>query len=666
VEGWVLAVDFGTTSTAAALRVEGRVELVEVDGSPRMPSMVFWREGTGGRTGRLVIGEQAQSLGVRAPWCLERTPKRRIGDEFLLLGEQEIRVVDAIAAILRREAEEAIARRGGQTPSEVRLTHPARWGQASLGALREAARIAGFDDPVFMPEPVAAAVHFASNQLAPGEHVAVYDLGGGTFDTAVLRRTEESFEVIGAPGGDEYLGGEDFDERLYLYLGSQLPADQWQQLRESTDRTWTHANFQLLIEARKAKEILSSSPDHDLYLPTPIDQDLHFTAEQFQALILQDLEHTVAELKRTIAGAGLQTADLSAVYLAGGSSRIPLISTLIEQQLGISPETLDDPKSAIALGAAAHTARVRSQPATTTRPAQAATTEIGPITETGPTREPAPEPLVAASEAQPPSGPPPPRPALPPHEPPGPQSPPGERRRGAPRWLPVGIAAAAVVALAVGLPIALSNSSSHTTTTTTTSTADSTTPPTPPTAPTPTTATAGATATTPPSGSGGLAPAARLTTADTTAAIDLGQTATFALSDKGAHGPLLNVRAVRVNAHPVDHSGFLQDTPAGTTLLGVVFQLESSVNFDDTLNAVDFGGTDSMGGNENPNTIVGTSDCTFSGSATAGGPPIQAGQLFTFCLLYGAEPGSHLAEVSASPTSTPQNLGIATATWKLP
>jgi molecular chaperone DnaK (HSP70) len=255
---WILAIDFGTTSTSVALRLGDRVELVEIDGSPRMPSVVFWREGTGGQTGRLMIGAEAENLANRAPWALERTPKRRLGDEFILLGDQQVRVTDAVAAILRTASAEAIRRRGGESPSEVRLTYPARWGSERLEKLRKAAHVAGLEDPTFIPEPVAAATHFASERLKPGEHVAVYDLGGGTFDTAVLRRTDEvSFEVIGVPGGREDLGGEDFDDRLYRYLGAQLEPEQWSSLRASEDNVWRQANLQLMREARKAKETLS-------------------------------------------------------------------------------------------------------------------------------------------------------------------------------------------------------------------------------------------------------------------------------------------------------------------------------------------------------------------------------------------------------------------------
>src|SRR2546423_1847322 len=182
---WILAIDFGTTSTAAARRIGDRVERIQLHAGPQMPSMVFWREGTGASTGRLVLGQEADELSPLAPWCLERAPKRRLGDEFMQLAEKELRVVDVIGAILRQVMNEALSLSGGEPPEEIRLTHPARWGQRRLEKLRQAAMIAGIENPKFVPEPVAAAVHFASERLSIGEHVAVYDLRGGTFDTCV-------------------------------------------------------------------------------------------------------------------------------------------------------------------------------------------------------------------------------------------------------------------------------------------------------------------------------------------------------------------------------------------------------------------------------------------------------------------------------------------------
>ena len=355
--GWILAIDFGTSSTAAARRVGDReVERIQLEGNPRMPSMVFWREGTGsGQTGRLVLGQEADELSSLAPWCLERAPKRRLGDEFMQLGEKQLRVVEVVGAILREVTNEALSLSGGEPPSEIRLTHPARWAKSRLDKLRQAARQAGIENPTFIPEPVAAATHFASERLAVGEHVAVYDLGGGTFDTAVLERTGDSFKVIGKPGGDEELGGEDFDDLLYRHLGEQLPGETWHQLRAADgrkERSWSQANRELLRHARRAKEGLSRSPQYEFYMPQPIDQELHAGAAELERLIAPTLRGTVAELERTILAAGLKPQELAAIYLAGGSSRIPLVGRLIQERLGVMAEHLDDPKAVIALGAA--------------------------------------------------------------------------------------------------------------------------------------------------------------------------------------------------------------------------------------------------------------------------------------------------------------------------
>jgi actin-like ATPase involved in cell morphogenesis len=467
VAGWILAIDFGTTSTAAAVQADGTVSRVEVDGSPRMPSLVFWREGTGStRSGRLVLGEEADELSSLAPWCLERTPKRRIGDEFMRLGEKELRVTDVIGAILRKVADEALRTRGGEPPSEVRLTYPARWSRPRLDKLREAARIAGFDAPVFIPEPVAAAMHFARERLTPGQYVAVYDLGGGTFDTAVLKRTEDAFEVVGRPGGDEELGGEDFDDRMYRYLGRQLPEDRWQSLRTSKERAWTQANRDFLRQARRTKEYLSRSPHSEFYAAPPIDQELHASAETFRELIVSDLEATVVELERTIQSAGLEPSDLAAIYLAGGSSRIPLIARLIQRRLGQLPEYLDDPKSVVALGAASAplTASAGSAPApaaatgTVTAPPSDAARDDRTVTR--------PVPTGAAPPPPPATPPPPPEPTAAPADPSprpgsdgleavavakaGPGGVPGRRRLLAAALVAALVVVAAIVALTSG------------------------------------------------------------------------------------------------------------------------------------------------------------------------------------------------------------------------
>jgi molecular chaperone DnaK (HSP70) len=351
-QGWLLSIDFGTTATAGAMRDNGDGELVEIDNERRMPSMVCWKEKSNGTPGRLLVGDEAENEAAFAPHCLERCPKRKLGQEFILLGSERMRVTDAIGQIFRHVVEEATARQGGRRPRELRLTHPARWGERRLNKLREAAAFAGFDEPLLLPEPVGAAVYFAEKELKPGDHVVVYDLGGGTFDTALLERTTDGFRVIGKPGGREDLGGEDFDDLLYRYLGQQVDQEQWQMLvSPDSDTMWLRAHYDFKTDVRRAKERLSRWPDAKVRTPIPGTPDLEVSAAEFEDLIGGKIDLTISELERTVTTAGKSLEELSAIYLAGGSSQIPLVARRIEETLGTRPRMLGDPKGVIALGA---------------------------------------------------------------------------------------------------------------------------------------------------------------------------------------------------------------------------------------------------------------------------------------------------------------------------
>lgn len=405
--GSCLAIDFGTTATAAAISSRGREQLVEIDGSPRMPSIVCWKAPENGGEGRLLLGEAAENEAALAPHCVERCPKRKLGQELMLLGEARIRVTDAVAQIFVQVIAEATALEGGRVPSELRLTHPAQWGQPKLAKLREAAAGAGFTAVELLPEPVGAAVYFAGQALRTGQHVAVYDLGGGTFDTAVLLRTGENFEVIGRPGGRDDLGGEDFDDRLYRFLSGQLDPDQRTTLTApDADLRWQRAHHDFRREVRRAKERLSKYADATVRNPIAGEPDLRVSRTEFEGLIRTDVAGTIDELERTIAASGQPADTLSAIYLAGGSSRIPLVATLIEERFGRAPRVLGDPKAVIALGAArAHAQRGTTRAASLDEPAPAA-----PLPVSSPaTVDPAPvEQIVvrAAPPARPPARPP--------------------------------------------------------------------------------------------------------------------------------------------------------------------------------------------------------------------------------------------------------------------
>ena len=313
---WVLSVDFGTSATSAAMGRDGGAQLVAVDGGlPRMLSNVFWHQSSG----HLLLGDVADNASATMPWCYEPCPKRKLGQEYLLLGDERVRVSDAVGAILRSVAQDATRMQGGEREVQVRLTHPVRWGAERRNALIEAAAVAGLDEPELVLEPVAAAMHYASERLRPGEHVAVYDLGGGTFDTAVLQRTETGFTVVGVPGGRNGFGGEEFDDRLYRFLGDQLPEDEWLRLRSRSeaegDTAWPKANRQFQRNVRRAKELLTKTSQVDVLVPSPVNRELVLTAEDLNSLIGVDIDDSVDELERTIHTAGTRAgaafSDLS-------------------------------------------------------------------------------------------------------------------------------------------------------------------------------------------------------------------------------------------------------------------------------------------------------------------------------------------------------------------
>jgi actin-like ATPase involved in cell morphogenesis len=348
----VLAVDFGTSNTAAALGVDGAApRLVAVDGSPLVPSSVFL-----GDDGVLAVGRDADRQARLDPSRFEPNPKRRIDEGELLLGLTPVPVVGAVAAVLRRVAGEVVRQLGG--PADVvRLTHPARWGWRRRETLVSASRESGLSEsPMLVPEPVAAATHFAvlsGHELTDGSALAVYDLGGGTFDVAVVARRGGGFEVL-AEAGLADLGGLDFDHAIGEHIGhthaAAADAQAWQALRTPTDPPSRRAARALATDIRDGKEALSRHPHVDIALPPPF-ADMHLTRTELEDLIRPNLQRSVDLLAATIAESGFTADRLAGIYLVGGSSRIPLIARLIQQTLGVTPSTLDQPETSVATGA---------------------------------------------------------------------------------------------------------------------------------------------------------------------------------------------------------------------------------------------------------------------------------------------------------------------------
>jgi len=348
----VLSVDLGTSNTVAVLSAHGRApRVVEVDGSATMPSAVF-----AGEDGTVMIGRDAERRARLDPTRFEPNPKRRVDEQTLLLGDDIVPVNEALAAILRRVLEETSRQLGGEQPDEVRLTHPAQWGPVRRNVLLSAARLAGMGNAVsLVPEPVAAAAHFASfpgRTLAPGQALAVYDLGAGTFDVAVVGATQNGFTVLAEDGLPD-LGGLDVDQALLVHVGREVShrdPQRWQRLLRPESTTDRRTRRTLQEDVRAAKEALSRHPQTEVPMPEPF-ADVLVTRGELEALVRPAMLRSVELLARTVRSAGLAPEHLVGIYLVGGSSRLPLVGAMISEKLGVVPASLDQPETAVALGA---------------------------------------------------------------------------------------------------------------------------------------------------------------------------------------------------------------------------------------------------------------------------------------------------------------------------
>jgi len=350
VPSWVLAIDFGTSYTVAAARVEGRApEIIEIAGERRMPSVVMVEAG-----GEIFVGRAAEDLSVTNPGSTLRALKNRLGDQIpAILGGRPHQVVTLVAALLREVFDETVVQMG-EAPAAVHLTHPAAWNQPRINRLIEAAAKAGLPKPLLVPEPVAAALSYAADVgLAPGQPIVIYDLGGGTFDAAVVTAQGTGFTVIGRPTGDQHIGGELFDELVVNHIGEALAPDVWESIQVGNDPLWRQVGAALRNEARKAKEALSAHPYANVLIPLPAGlQQVRITRDEFTAMVRPYVAETIATLRRCIADAGVAPERLAGISLVGGSSRSPIVEDMVREAFPMVPiSRRGDPKATVAAGA---------------------------------------------------------------------------------------------------------------------------------------------------------------------------------------------------------------------------------------------------------------------------------------------------------------------------
>ncbi|MEO8527510.1 MAG: Hsp70 family protein [Pseudolysinimonas sp.] len=347
---WLLAIDLGTSNTAAACLRGGRIESIRLDSlSESMPSSVF-RDGS-----EIVVGRAAENRMRTSPGDFEPHPKLLLGRAGVMLGGELVDPIDLVASVLRYVRTRAIAFAGSDRPERVWLTHPDEWTSSRRDALREAAVRAGFDADTLRlaSEPVCAAAFYAGEgEVAVGSRVAVFDSGGGTSDVAVLESTGAGFRVL-ASDGDERLGGNDFDESIREWVMNTLRSRGEAELADALDKPEAlAARLTLRNAVRSAKVELSEYPRVPIGISVGgRDAQLSLTRSEYEGLIAADVARAGRLLTGVLEKSGTPAEDLAGVYLTGGTSQTPALATEIQRVTGRAPATLSDPKLVVARGA---------------------------------------------------------------------------------------------------------------------------------------------------------------------------------------------------------------------------------------------------------------------------------------------------------------------------
>jgi actin-like ATPase involved in cell morphogenesis len=354
-----LGIDLGTTWTAAAVCRAGArgpepVPLGEHGNA--VASVVF-----AGPDGSFLLGEAAERRARSDPDRVVREFKRRIGDPAPVVVGREAVPAEVLAARFVAALVQQVARREGAPPGRIAVTHPAGWGPHRIAALRGALAAQGVAPVLLLTEPQAAAVgHAHGERVAPDSVVAVHDLGGGTFDAAVVRKDARGdFALLGEPEGLDRLGGVDFDEAVFTHVRTALgPA--WVEL-DGTDPAVLEAVARLRRECTAAKEALSVDTVVHVSVMLPgLHTRVRLGRAEFEDLVRPAVAETVDALSRALASAGVAPADVAVLLLVGGSSRMPLVHELVSAGIGRPVAVAADPKGVIAAGAALLARGVRS------------------------------------------------------------------------------------------------------------------------------------------------------------------------------------------------------------------------------------------------------------------------------------------------------------------
>ena len=375
--GKIIGIDLGTTNSCVAVMEGDKAKVIEnSEGDRTTPSIIAY---TG--DGEVLVGQSAKRQAVTNPkntlFAIKRLIGRRFedkvvgkdidmvpykivkadnGDAWVEINGSKMAPPEISAKVLqkmKKTAEDYL----GEKVTEAVITVPAYFNDSQRQATKDAGRIAGLDVKRIINEPTAAALAYGLDKSKGDKKLAVYDLGGGTFDVSIIEVAEvdgeHQFEVL-STNGDTFLGGEDFDMRIIDFLVAEFKKDQGVDLKNDP-----LALQRLKESAEKAKIELSSSQQTDINLPYitadasgPKHMNIKLTRAKLESLVDELVQRTLEPCKIALKDAELTAADIDDVILVGGQTRMPKVQALVEEFFGKAPRKDVNPDEAVAVGAA--------------------------------------------------------------------------------------------------------------------------------------------------------------------------------------------------------------------------------------------------------------------------------------------------------------------------
>ncbi len=374
--GKIIGIDLGTTNSCVSIMENGKPKVIEnSEGARTTPSIVAYAE-----DGEILCGASAKRQAVTNPKNTLYAVKRLIGRRF---DEKEVqkdinmmpfKIVKAdngdawveargnkmappqVSAEVLRKMKKTAEDYLGEEVTEAVITVPAYFNDSQRQATKDAGRIAGLEVKRIINEPTAAALAFGMDKQEGDRKIAVYDLGGGTFDISIIEIAEldgeHQFEVL-STNGDTFLGGEDFDQRLIDYIVTEFKKEQGVDLKNDV-----LALQRLKDAAEKAKIELSSTQQTEVNLPYitadatgPKHLTLKLTRAKFESLVDELIERTIAPCRTAIKDAGVKVSDIADVILVGGMTRMPKVQDKVKEFFGKEPRRDVNPDEAVAIGA---------------------------------------------------------------------------------------------------------------------------------------------------------------------------------------------------------------------------------------------------------------------------------------------------------------------------